>query len=383
MINPLTTVRAGTRQLLGVRATADVPVLQQLRQMAQLRSASGVSRAEYFKYCAWRPELTLVERLTYTSHRERRATETATNQREPIRRHRPKSEQQERFAQAGLPLPTLLGRVGVVPGIRDIGVAILDSAGMLAEWLATNARGGLVFKPELGMQGNGIMVAADGASDGVVLLSGVELSTSALWRRLSAGTGGWRIERWIRPHPALAGFRPGATPTVRVLTLLVDGGAVVHAATLKLPVGDSGVDNLAQGNLVATIDLEAGVVGAATDGLGNLRLDHHPGSGASIRGLQLPWWSEVQAVARRGALLLAPRRAIGWDVAVTESGPVVIEANSSWCEKLIQLPAGRGLTRGAFIRLLHEVDAGAILARRRRMSPEWLEFERAALAGVA
>lgn len=382
MINPLTTLRRGTRQLLAVQKTAGVPLLRQLRQMAQLRRASGLSRAEYFKYAAWRPELTLVERLTYTSHRERRATETATNQREMIRRHRSKSEQQEQFTRAGLPVPTLLGRVGAVARSGDCGVANLDSAAMLAEWLAVNARGGLVFKPEVGMQGAGIMVATDGASDGVVLLSGVELSAAMLWRRLSESrSGGWRIERWIRPHPALADFRPGATPTVRALTLLVDGGVVVHAASLKLPVGDSGVDNLAQGNLVATVDLATGTVGAATDGLGNIRLDRHPGSDATIRGLQLPWWTELRAVARRAAPLLAPRRAIGWDIALAESGPVVIEANSSWCEKLVQLPAGRGLTRGAFIRLLHEVDAGAILARRRRISPEWLEFERAALAG--
>jgi hypothetical protein len=59
----------------------------------------------------------------------------------------------------------------------------------------------------------------------------------------------------------------------------------------------------------------------------------------------------------------------------------VIEANTKWCEKLIQVPAGRGLTRGPFIRLLHEMNAGHLLARRRLVSREWRAFEDRALAG--
>ncbi len=382
LINPLITAQQGIRQLLGVRAIAVVSIRRQLRQLAELRSATGMGRAEYFKYRVWRPELTPVERLSYTSQRERRLTEAATNRREPATHHRSKSETLVLFASAGLPVPTLVGRVGITAPAAIDSVPIARTAAALAVLLEAQGDGGLVFKPEHGMQGDGILVATAAGAGGVKLLSGDEFSADALWQRLvSHGGESWRIERWVRPHPVLAEFRPGATPTVRLLTLLVDGTAVVHAATLKLPVGDSGVDNLAKGNLVAAVDLATGIVGPATDGSGAPRFDHHPTTGVAITGCRIPDWPRVLAMALAGAPLLTPRRAIGWDIAVTATGPVVIEANASWCEKLMQLPAGRGLTRGAFIRLLHEVGAGGILERRRLASPEWIEFEALALAG--
>jgi hypothetical protein len=343
-----------------------------------------MSRIEYFKYRAWRPELTQIERFSYTSQRERRLTEAATNRCEPAARHRSKSEMLARFAAAGLPVPTLIGRVGAAAQEGHDTVPVACNPVALAEVLEASGDGGVVFKPERGKQGDGILVATSAGAGGIELLSGAALSVAALWRRLTSDqAGSWRIERWVRPHPELAMLRPGATPTVRLLTLLVDGSVVVHAATLKVPVGDSGVDNLAQGNLVAAVELDTGSVGPATDGSGALRFDYHPTTAVAITGRRIPDWPSVLAVALAGAPLLAPRRAIGWDIAVTATGPVVIEANASWCEKLVQLPAGRGLTRGAFIRLLHESGASRILERRRLASPAWAEFEAAALAGDA
>ncbi len=361
---------------------AGVPIRRQLRQLLELRRATGMSRAEYFQYRLWRPELTSVERLSYTSQRERRLTERATNRHGPDTRGRPKSEMLALFADAGLPVPALVGRVGVTaPPASDL-VPVAHTAAALATLLEAHGHGGLVFKPEHGGQGNDILVATAAGAGGVRLLSGAEFSAEQLWQRLISLAGeSWRIERWVRPHPALAGFRPGATPTVRLLTLLVDGGVVVHTAGLKVPVGDSGVDNLHKGNLASAVDLDTGVVGPATDRSGVPRFDHHPTSKVAITGCRIPDWPGVLEVARAGAPLLAPRRAMGWDIAVTATGPVVFEANTSWGHDLAQLPAGRGLTRGAFIRLLHEVGAGWILERRRRASPEWREFEAAALAG--
>lgn len=36
-------------------------------------------------------------------------------------------------------------------------------------------------------------------------------------------------------------------------------------------------------------------------------------------------------------------RSIGWDVAITETGPYMLEGNDNWCMTLFQLPGGEGL----------------------------------------
>ena len=36
-------------------------------------------------------------------------------------------------------------------------------------------------------------------------------------------------------------------------------------------------------------------------------------------------------------------KSIGWDLAITSSGPDLIEGNREWCKLLYQLPARKGL----------------------------------------
>ncbi len=379
MINPFVTLSRSVAQLSGVKRKSGVSIERQLRDLMSLRRTSGIGRAEYFKYRLWRPELDGAERLTYTSERERRLTENATNPRGSNHLRRTKSEMVAALADAGLQVPELAGRVSPTPA-ADTGVTTAHDIRTLAALLGSLRGEAVVFKPERGMQGQGIMIVTAATSSGVTLLSGQHLGVPEVWSRLMKKQAvGWRIERWVRPHPALFGFRPGTTPTVRLLTLLVDGGVTVHAASLKLPIGNSGVDNLAQGNLVAAVDIETGIIGSATDGSGVSIFDRHPQSGIPITGLQLPHWNRVQSAALDAAPALSPLRALGWDIAITAEGPVVLEVNAAWCEKLIQLPAGHGLTRGPFIRLLHEVGGADILAKRRAASPEWTAFEKAAL----
>ncbi|MEO8478742.1 MAG: sugar-transfer associated ATP-grasp domain-containing protein [Gemmatimonadota bacterium] len=366
------------RQATDARDASGVPIRTQLRQIAEVGYVQGVGRAEYFKYRLWRPDLASADRMSYTSQRERRHSEQLTNPRRPGEVERSKSALIDRLERAGLPTPSLLMRVWAGPA--DGGAAgDVTSPAELAERLSDVPSGGVVFKPEYGMQGNAILVAPTASREGIVLLSGRSLEMSELWHYLGERGPGWRVEQWIDPHPRLRALRPGATPTLRLLTLRFPEQVIVHAATLKVPRGDSGVDNLAKGNLVAAVDLASGRVGPAFEGNGRISHVRHPESGVSIEGEIIPHWDAVLEAGRRGARTMDDSRALGWDVAVTAAGPVIIEPNRHWCEKVVQLPADRGIIHGAFIRLLHEVGGAGLLARRRRWSKHWAALERAAL----
>jgi hypothetical protein len=39
-------------------------------------------------------------------------------------------------------------------------------------------------------------------------------------------------------------------------------------------------------------------------------------------------------------------RSIGWDIAISDRGPVLIEGNAHWSTSLLQIPAPRGLMTG-------------------------------------
>jgi len=91
---------------------------------------------------------------------------------------------------------------------------------------------------------------------------------------------------------------------------------------------------------VAEVDLESGVLSAAAQiGAGNVlrfRSDH-PDSTARIEGVAVPHWEAAKALVLRLCDRLPHLDYVGWDVAITEHGPVVIEGNSHPSLRFFQL----------------------------------------------
>ena len=55
---------------------------------------------------------------------------------------------------------------------------------------------------------------------------------------------------------------------------------------------------------------------------------------------------EVKQVALAAAAGFPWARAIGWDIAISDRGPILIEGNERWSPSLIQIPAPQGLMHG-------------------------------------
>ena len=53
----------------------------------------------------------------------------------------------------------------------------------------------------------------------------------------------------------------------------------------------------------------------------------HPDTGFRFAGFEVPYFPEVLAAAKNAAAHV-PHELIGWDIAVTEAGPVIIEGNT-------------------------------------------------------
>ena len=74
------------------------------------------------------------------------------------------------------------------------------------------------------------------------------------------------------------------------------------------------------------------------------RFDRHPDTGAVFAEVTVPFWDEVRDITARAAPAL-PLGSLGWDVALTPEGPVLIEANYSWGIDTMQMGwGGLGMT---------------------------------------
>lgn len=189
----------------------------------------------------------------------------------------------------------------------------------------------LFVKPLTGSGGNGAerwdRVAPRTWSDGRL-----RLDERAVIDRLSAKRRPMIIQKRVRPHRELEPLTSGATPTVRALTMIDERGEPeLVAAVFRMSFGSNRtVDNIHAGGLACRVSLDDGQLCVASNLGSNARLgwtSEHPTTGAQIEGTRLPYWDEVKDLAVRAHRIFADRLLIGWDIAITDDGPTIIEGN--------------------------------------------------------
>ena len=142
------------------------------------------------------------------------------------------------------------------------------------------------------------------------------------------------VQRRVEPHSVLTNLTSGALPTIRVTTCLDERGhPEIVGAVFRMAIGGNRtVDNLHAGGIAANVSLKDGRLSSASDlgidaALG--WLDRHPDTDARITGTTLPLWSETKALAILAHRSFADRVLVGWDIAITKDGPLIVEGNSS------------------------------------------------------
>lgn len=176
---------------------------------------------------------------------------------------------------------------------------------------------------------------------------------------------GYIVEDCLVQHPDLDVLYPGCINTIRVITVLVDGTAHVLATYLR--IGNGGhVDNFNNGGMMTRVDTDTGKVMFAGVDLANRIYETHPITGTGIVGFQVPLWDESLRLTQEAAKLVPEVAYVGWDVAVTPDGPVLVEGNEfpGHHQHLPEYsPTDRGLMPD-FLKLLN--DHG-ILGKRKKL----------------
>jgi hypothetical protein len=158
-------------------------------------------------------------------------------------------------------------------------------------------------------------------------------------------------------HSALADVNLGALATARILTARDERGGieVTHAVFRMAQRPGAPVDNIHAGGIAAPVDLATGRLGRATDlGLRTTSQwhDRHPTTGAPIEGRILPHWPAALDLVRRAHALIGDRIVVGWDVAILEDGPCLVEGNGKPDVDLMQRPHRTGLGASRFGELM-------------------------------
>ncbi len=165
------------------------------------------------------------------------------------------------------------------------------------------------------------------------------------------------VQGRLRAHPDLLELTAGALPTVRVLTCLnTKHQPEVMAAMVRTSFGSNmTVDNLHAGGIGALIDLKTGKLSRASNLGFDARLgwfSAHPDTGVAIEGSVVPCWDAVKALAIDAHRQFDDRVVIGWDIAVLDDGPILIEGNGNPDLDILQRFMRIGLREHRFAQLL-------------------------------
>ena len=145
--------------------------------------------------------------------------------------------------------------------------------------------------------------------------------------------GKYILEERIQQSRFMSQLSLQSVNTVRVITFGNGQEIEVGPCFLKIGRGQSFVDNAGKGGILIGIDSDTGILD--TNGFNEYadEFEFHPDTKIAFKGLQLPDWPALRALAQKLSAMTPTVRYIGWDFAHTEEGWVVVEGNG--CSQMI------------------------------------------------
>ena len=194
-------------------------------------------------------------------------------------------------------------------------------------------------KPSDGQLGNGVFSLQ--IIDGKVLVNGKEMSVDSVISMILSAD--YLIQERVYQYPRLSELNRTSINSIRLQTVM-DKYGVVHPFGAGLRIGRSGstIDNWAKGGVFVGIDMDDGMLmnrGFMKPQYGT-SVTEHPDTHMVFKGFKVPFFKEAQEMAVKLHSYLYRSHSVGWDIAITEKGPVFIEGNGLWEISLVQAVHG-------------------------------------------
>lgn len=192
----------------------------------------------------------------------------------------------------------------------------------------------IIYKPIDGNRGRGIKafnVSEKNIADVYEEISGYSIGV---------------VEGFVLQHSELNRLSPDSVNTIRIVSIssnkrsvITNGDNVdIAYASLRIGGGKSVVDNFHSGGMVAAIDMETGQLATNAADMECNIFTSHPITGTEIKGFKVPYFAEALEMVKEAIRKNRIEGYLGWDVAISETGPVLIEVNARPGVVLLSMP---------------------------------------------
>lgn len=152
---------------------------------------------------------------------------------------------------------------------------------------------------------------------------------------------GFVVEELIVQSSHMAMLHPQSVNTLRVPTIRYQDRVEIIHPILRVGRGDAVVDNGGAGGICCAIDVVTGKVKSAADEKGRY-YKTHPDTGVNLVGFTVPKWNEVKELVVKLTSVFPDNHYTGWDLALTDEGWVLQEANDRGTFILFQITEQKG-----------------------------------------
>lgn len=160
---------------------------------------------------------------------------------------------------------------------------------------------------------------------GIEKIDTCQENVKELYNRLKEN-GQILIEEVIIQSKEMNQLFPYAVNTLRIVTARVNDKTTILFRALRIGNGDNVVDNFNHGGMYTVVNEQGFIEKPAIDKKGNV-YEIHPITHTKIAGFQIPYFEQVVQMVKSASTIIPEVGLVGWDIAITDCGPVMVEGN--------------------------------------------------------
>ncbi len=232
--------------------------------------------------------------------------------------------------------------------VLSLGIPVVKTIGLCDKktifWADSNTRaplenishhGGVnaFFKPVVGWQGQDIYNLK--VHDNTILLNDKYTSLEDLKMCIHDQA---IIQRAIEQHPQMSILYPKSVNTLRIVTVRKDAEILILNCVCRIGANGNVYDNWSTGGIAVAVDTETGKLkkhGFFHPRYGRM-VTEHPDTKITFEGFEIPNFLQALQMAAKLHRFFYGLHSVGWDIAITPKGPLVVEGNDDWGLRTIQ-----------------------------------------------
>ena len=172
-------------------------------------------------------------------------------------------------------------------------------------------------------------------------------------------SGSYIIQEIIHQHPMIAKINKSCINSLRFNSYLdASGEAKILSAFMRFGRDGSPVDNGSSGGFYVAVDLNDGTLnneGKQLMRFGGNVFNSHPDTHFDFSNFEIPHFPNACLLVKQASELLTYNM-LGWDIAISEDGPIIIEANDNFSIFVADIAYGGLLTHSLIKNIINKPD---------------------------